>query len=91
MIINFIENYKFHTRLTLNEQNLEVVDKRIILGTIIENNLSWNENFKALMKKKSEYQNAAALKDLEFRLQQRRNGKTVGDFLCTGPILSRLA
>ena len=47
---------------------------------IIENNLSWNENFKALMKKKSEYQNAAALKGLEFWLQQRRNGKTVGDF-----------
>ena len=51
MIINFTEKYKFHTRLTLNSQNLQVVDKIKILGTILENDLSWNENYKALIKK----------------------------------------
>lgn len=51
MIINFTEKYQFHTRLTLNSQNVQVVDKIKILGTIIENNLSWNENCMALIKK----------------------------------------
>ena len=36
MITNFTNNYQFYTRLTLNSQNIEVVDKIKILGTIIE-------------------------------------------------------
>ena len=58
MIINFTERYQFHTRLTLINKKLEVVDKIKILGTIIENNLSWNENCMAIIKK-SERQDAA--------------------------------
>ena len=44
MVINFTKKYQFQTRLTLNGQNAEVVDKMKILGTILTNNLSWNEN-----------------------------------------------
>jgi hypothetical protein len=51
MVINFTDNYQFQQRLTLNNQNIEVVDKIKILGTIIENNLSWNENCMAIIKK----------------------------------------
>ena len=51
MIINFTNNYQFHTRLTLNSQNIEVVDKIKILGTIIERDLSWNENCRAIIRK----------------------------------------
>ena len=51
MIINFTQNYKFHTRLTLNNQNIQIVNKMKILGTIIENYLSWNGNCMAIIKK----------------------------------------
>ena len=51
MVINFTHNYQFQPRLTLNNQNIEVVDKIKILGTIIENSLSWNENCMAIIKK----------------------------------------
>ena len=51
MVINFTDNYQFQPRLTLDDQNIEVVDKIKILGTIIENNLSWNENCMAIIRK----------------------------------------
>ena len=51
MIINFTNNYQFHTRLKLKETNIEVVEKMKILGTIITNQISWNENCSLLIKK----------------------------------------
>ena len=51
MIFNFTNNYQFTTRLSLNENNIEIVDQMKILGTIINNQLSWNENCNALIKK----------------------------------------
>ena len=51
MIINYTDNYQFHTRLTLNSQNIQVVDKIKILGTIIESSLSWNDNCMAIIRK----------------------------------------
>ena len=51
MVINFTDNYKFQPRLTLNNQNIEVVDKIKVVGTIIENNLSWNETCMAIIRK----------------------------------------
>ena len=44
MIFNFTKNYQFATRLILNNTNIEMVDKIKILGTVITDNLSWNEN-----------------------------------------------
>ena len=44
MIINFTDKYQFHTRLQLKGQNIEIVQKMKILGTVVTNNLSWDEN-----------------------------------------------
>ena len=51
MIFNFTDNYQFTTRLELKGKNIDVVDKMKILGTIIDNKLSWDENCSLLIKK----------------------------------------
>ena len=51
MIFNFTDNYKFTTRLQVKENNVEIVDKMKILGTIVNNTLSWDENCNHLIKK----------------------------------------
>ena len=51
MIINFTEKYQFHTRLKLNDSNVQVVEKMKILGTLVTNKLSWSENCDILVKK----------------------------------------
>ena len=51
MIINFTEKHQFNTRLKLNGENIEVVDKMKILGTIVNNKLTWEENCSQLIKK----------------------------------------
>ena len=44
MIFNFNEKYRFGTRLELNGQNLDVVQKAKFLGVIITNDLKWDAN-----------------------------------------------
>ena len=51
MIFNFTEKYQFTTRLNLKENNIEIVDEMKILRTLINNQLSWNENCNAIIKK----------------------------------------
>ena len=51
MIMNFTEKYQFHTRMKLKGQNVELVKKIKILGTVITNQMSWNENCTLLIKK----------------------------------------
>ena len=51
IIFNFTKNHKFTIRLIEEEQNIEVVDRVKLLGTIITNDLSWNENTSYLVKK----------------------------------------
>ena len=51
MIFNFTQNYQFHTRLTLKNENIEIVNSIKLLGTQISNDLSWDENCKLLVKK----------------------------------------
>ena len=51
IIFNFTKNYKFTIRLIEEDQNIEVVDRVKLLGTIITNDLSWNENTSYLVKK----------------------------------------
>ena len=51
MIFNFSNTNKFTTRLNLDGQNLEVVDKMKILGTILTNTLKWDDNTKELVTK----------------------------------------
>ena len=51
MIFNFTENYQFTTRLGLKGKNIEVVDEMKILGTIVDNKLSWDANCSYIIKK----------------------------------------
>ena len=51
MIFNFTNNHQFTTRLSLKGENIEVVNQMKILGTIINNSLSWDENCSNLIKK----------------------------------------
>ena len=51
MIFNFTHNWQFQTGMTINESNIEVVDKILILGTTFTNNLTWTENCDILIKK----------------------------------------
>ena len=51
MMFNFTHNHQFTTRLQLQGQNIEVVEEMKILGTIVKNNLSWDENCQNLIRK----------------------------------------
>ena len=51
MIFNWRDNYQFTTQLHLKGENIEIVDKMKILGTIITNKLSWNDNCALIIKK----------------------------------------
>ena len=51
MIFNFTNNYQFSTRNKLNDVNVEVINKTKLLGTIITNDLKWEENTYFLVQK----------------------------------------
>ena len=51
MIFNFSNNYKFTTRLKVNNENLEIVNKTKLLGRILTDDLKWDENTTYLVKK----------------------------------------
>ena len=51
MIFNFTENYQFNTRLNIESENIEEKKKVKLLGTIISNDLKWDENTSELIKK----------------------------------------
>ena len=51
MIFNFTDKFQFSTRFSLDGFPLEIVDSAKLLGTIIENKLTWNLNIKNLVKK----------------------------------------
>ena len=51
MIFNFTKNHQFTTRVSIDNVNLEVVNKSKLLGTYITNDLKWDENTYNLVKK----------------------------------------
>ena len=51
MLVNFTHNHQFTTRINLNGKNIDVVNQMKILGTIITNKISWNENCNNLVRK----------------------------------------
>ena len=51
MIFNFTNNYQFSTRLQIKGKNVEIVDRMKILGTIINNQLTWDDNCDHLIRK----------------------------------------
>ena len=51
MLFNFTDNYQFSTRLQLKGQNIDIVDKMKILGTVVNSDLSWTDNCSLIIKK----------------------------------------
>ena len=54
MIFNFTNNHQFSTRININEEPIAEKEKVKLLGTIICNDLSWEENTKHLVKKQTQ-------------------------------------
>ena len=51
MIFNFTDHHQFTTRIQLKGENIEIVPKMKILGTIVDNKLSWDDNCSMIIKK----------------------------------------
>ena len=51
MIFNFTTKYQFTTRLQLKEENIDVVKHTKLLGTIVSDDLRWDMNTNAIVKK----------------------------------------
>ena len=51
MLFNYTDNYQFGTRLSINDQNIEVIDSTRLLGTIISTDLTWDLNTAEIVKK----------------------------------------
>ena len=51
MLINFTNNYQFTSRIQLQGESIEIVDKIKILGVTVTNQLDWSENTAILVKK----------------------------------------
>ena len=51
MIFNFTNNHQFTTRLSVNNENIEVVDNAKLLGTVITDDLKWDLNINEIIKK----------------------------------------
>ena len=51
MVVNFTENFRFNTRLSLERKTLEEVNETRLLGVVINNKLTWNSNTENIVKK----------------------------------------
>ena len=51
MTFNFTHDHKFSTRLTLEGDNLQTISKTKLLGTVISDDLKWDDNTKLLVKR----------------------------------------
>ena len=51
MIFNYTDNYNFTTSLQLNGATVEVIDSTRLLGTIITEDLSWDQNTRNIVNK----------------------------------------
>ena len=73
MLFNFTDNYQFTTRLSLNDENLEVVKETKLLGVIISDNLKWDQNTDFLVKKRtSEWNFLEKYQNLQFQKKKRK-------------------
>ena len=51
MIFNNTRNYQFQTTISLNGENLPIVSRAKLLGTIITSDLKWDENTAEIVKR----------------------------------------
>ena len=50
-VFNFTRNYQFSTRHQVDGKTIETVDQAKLLGTIISNDLSWDQNTRKIVRK----------------------------------------
>ena len=51
MVFNFTKIYKFHTRLSIEDTIIDIINETQLLGVILSNDLTWNSNTAYLVKK----------------------------------------
>ena len=51
MVINFTKNYQFSTRVLLNNTLMDVVDKTVLLGTVVSSDMTWHKNTQYLVQR----------------------------------------
>ena len=51
IIFNFTKKYQFSTKLSVDDENLEIVREAKLLGTYITDDLKWNKNTLEIVKK----------------------------------------
>ena len=51
MIFNFTHQHQFTTRMKLNDQNIDIVESKKLLGTEITNDLKWDLNTSKMVRK----------------------------------------
>ena len=51
IIFNFSKKYKFSTQLSVNNENIEIVNEAKLLGTYLTEDLKWNKNTSEIVKK----------------------------------------
>ena len=51
MIFNYTDNFQFSTRMNINGEHFYTIEKTKLLGTIITNNLKWDDNTRETIKK----------------------------------------
>ena len=51
MIFNYTDNYKFTTRMSVNNEKIDVIEKTKLLGTIITDDLKWDSNTAEIVRK----------------------------------------
>ena len=50
MIFNFTKKYQFTTKLTVNQEPIEIVKETKLLGTYITDDLKWDRNTEEIVK-----------------------------------------
>ena len=51
IIFNFTKKYQFSTKLSVDDEKLEIVREAKLLGTHITDDLKWNKNTSEIVKK----------------------------------------
>ena len=64
-IFNYTDKYQFTTRLAIENSPIEVIKSTKLLGTIITDDLRWDENCKNLIRKANMRMKSNPLKPLE--------------------------
>ena len=51
MIFNFCRDYQFTSKILIENEEMEIVSQTKLLGVIVNNNLTWDDNTKYLVQR----------------------------------------